>query len=869
MDDSRSEQGRSINVGIYNEQLPGEDVIVHEQGVHEATGNAPSHEAQEDGEESWDDEIDFSKEYHYKARPAGQSVQEESTGQEYHEEDIEMAMRQMRLAERDRQREREYARNNFRPYNDYDSYQDGMIRNVSMHLEEAKRDKQDLEREIERLALDTRHNRRDSEQDLQLVRIKSKVARLQATVEDDIEAELKVKELKQASLRQDESERKKGASTRQTRRPTPSLNFENHDESVENELSDSDSDLEEVSKPQFSKLQLTTQYNKPHAELQRLGLVDEINSPKNKSEVNDSNFKWQPLDQYEPNNGSMVNIVNIVGTMFDKAHQSWKLHLLSTAKEDSKLIDFQWLRVQTKSMCLDEFFDFALKFPAKSDVQRKLILNIREKLEETKCNQTVHGNLLEPGAVLRSDEMNHDRGIRRELESATFCCIPFCYFTKSDQTRVTSEKSYPEIPILQALHQFQSTEFRDKEQMPQTLLNSVSDLLVVGQVWCLLLPSGLFTYSTGELKSLFGSDLVISDINKDSEDLESFLIRVSTQSSRRFMKKVSKDCSLFDLEAKLWADYQRYLRNSKKLRAISYLERSLDPIQWQIFENRQDTQFDKKGALLEPGHRRHPMRTKFMDFHRQMSYIKQDWNLKTISGYFLDASTTKHEAPGVQENICSCPQSCKPLMYLLSDLPNPRTKEPPSLTYESTEGARLSHNIECLMAKLPKTASTARHLLLAQKNSVSIDSLHGQQILTRSKLSSVRVKSFSGAEEHNNTEESMEAVSDKNSSSTSLKVGETLSPYNRGDLFENGQDFDLDTQSAADLLSWETAKLDEMMKFANLMAEKVVVGSTQILAYYLPESDESDFKVQYLTLLDSIMSVSENISSKRHSTNPM
>jgi hypothetical protein len=877
----RRDQGEAINAEIYEEEPPREHVSIREEGTGGAIKNDPSQEAHDEGEESWDDEIDLSDENLYRNRAAWQPLQEEDN--RYHEEDIQMAMREIRAQERDREREHEYYRRDHQPYTTYDAYQDDMIRRVEMQLREARRDKQDLEREIDRLAHDGQRYRQNSEQDLQLVRLKTKIARLQAQLEEEEkeEKEREVRLMKEKILQLQATERNDGASRRQARRPAPSMNFENYDQFAENELPDSDPDLDHISKPQSSNLQMSIKYNEPHVALQRLGLVDEIDSQKNISGANGYDINRQLTHQCEPKSGTKVEIVNIVGTMFNKAHQDWKLHLISTTEEDSKKIDFQWLRVQTESMVLDEFFDLAFKFPAKSDTQKELILNIQEKLEETKCNTTVHGNLLEPGTVLRSDEINPD-STKHKSESATFCCIPFCYFTRFDPVRVVSEKSYPEIPILQALHQFQSTESRDKEQMPQTLLNSISDLLVVGQVWCLLLPSGLITYSTGKLQSLFGSDLVISDIEKDNKNLDSLLVRVSTQSSRRFMKKVSRDCSLFELEAKIWADYQRYLRNSNKQRAGSDLEQSLNPLQWRLFEEQQVIE-DHKGTSPDSGHRRHPMRTKFMEFHRQICSIKQDWNLKTNKSYFLDMSTTKSDPFGVQENIYPCPRSCKPLMYLLSDLPNPITKEPPLLTYESTEGARLSHNMECLMAKLPKAVSTARLLLLAQNKSVSFDSTHeadqGRQIMARPDLPSTIVRTFSDTEEpkskfelehgnkkedavsaegQNNTKEPMKGELDTNSTTANPKVEGALNLNNSDTLSGKSQEPDLDKQSIAELLSWENAKLDEMIQIANTMAENVAFGSKQVLAYYLPENDESEFKVQYLTLLDSIMNVGEN-----------
>jgi hypothetical protein len=130
----------------------------------------------------------------------------------YHEDDINAAMRELRMQERDRERdriERERlalerreleARRDSRMPTTYDSYQDEMIRNVNWQLQEARRDKRDLEKEIERLAHDTRdNNRRPSEQDLQLVRMKSKIAQLQRQLEEE-EQEEKIKEAEKMAL---------------------------------------------------------------------------------------------------------------------------------------------------------------------------------------------------------------------------------------------------------------------------------------------------------------------------------------------------------------------------------------------------------------------------------------------------------------------------------------------------------------------------------------------------------------------------------------------------------------------------------------------------------------------------------------------
>jgi hypothetical protein len=501
-------------------------------------------------------------------------------------------------------------------------------------------------------------------------------------------------------------------------------------------------------------------------------------------------------------------------------------------------------------MSIDDFFGYALSFPDQSFEEKKLILDIQQRLQNEMNELTVHGRLLKPGTILRSDEACSNEDTDFKSKSVTFTCFPYCHFIHPTEKQPFSRTSFPEGTLLQALHPFQSTAHRDNEQTPRVLLNDTQDHLVVNQFWSLSSSSCLLTYSTVDPKLLFKTGLEISDFEKVEVDQESYLVKVTDESGHRFITELPKKSPLFELEARLWQDYVRKLENSNsRLTRKSFL-----PQTWQLYEDISKAKDGPlhKGATMQ-SQRSQSVRAVFTQFHQTFSSIQKHWHSPDMDQKLVEFDITLDKDK--TETHTHNELHCKPLMFLATGPSCPSIK--PQLNSDDTFGddATLLTNLETLTDMLKKknlisvpAYNTASPPLLTYQNRpllgspTEATSSNGPYVAKdvyfrrRNMMALPKPESIGTARS-----DAIQGLSSAVSSTPAIPE-----PDLNGKL-----------TSKSVIISWEQINMAAIVKAISDDVQSIVSVCRQILDCYLPRGYACGFTNHYGSIIDSILLVSQ------------
>jgi hypothetical protein len=141
-----------------------------------------------------------------------------------------------------------------------------------------------------------------------------------------------------------------------------------------------------------------------------------------------------------------------------------------------------WYHVQAEQLDFSRFKQVCLGIPDMSDRLQMLARELLAKIEKHRVKSFQNGFFVEPGTVLRADEIN-----QAAPQSAIFSCIP--YFDLQPLVKVTTtsrpgDRLYPPRTLMQSYYSHEDVRERDSEQAYKKFGNAQpTNLVYVPNMW--------------------------------------------------------------------------------------------------------------------------------------------------------------------------------------------------------------------------------------------------------------------------------------------------------------------------------------------------------------------------------------------------
>jgi len=242
----------------------------------------------------------------------------------------------------------------------------------------------------------------------------------------------------------------------------------------------------------------------------------------------------------------------------DQGRNLLKIYTISGPENPQLLraVRMTWYHLPLPQLDFGRFTNLCLNIPPLSPRLRTLTHKLLAKLWKEKVNHFLGGMFVEPGTVLRADEIEQP-----DPQSVIFSCVPYFSLQPAAKKCPSGSEStlFPPRTLMQTYYPYESVRDRDKEQSYKRFSDtSVDSIIHVPNLWIMNIGSNVIvtcghtSISEETVKSI---DVVPEDIKQlGSHDVANNTlrkVRVIDWQGREFIFSISACRTYFQLEANL------------------------------------------------------------------------------------------------------------------------------------------------------------------------------------------------------------------------------------------------------------------------------------------------------------------------------